>query len=120
MGVCYDKGTFDIVDLPPGVSELLSMFQYKLKLCLNGEFVKARLCLRGDLQYNHEFGKTFAPTSQFSIICLLISLDTQYGLMLFQFDVQGAFLCADVDTNIYLKLPPGYQPQPGKTAKLRK
>eukprot|EP00961_Rhodomonas_salina_P199231 2687366-Rhodomonas_salina.1 len=40
--------------------------------------------------------------------------------MLFQFDVRGAFLCADVDTDIFLKLPPGYQPPPGKTAKLRK
>eukprot|EP00961_Rhodomonas_salina_P141966 1911366-Rhodomonas_salina.1 len=98
------------------------MFQYKLKLCPNGEFVKckARLCARGDLQYDHEFSKTFAPTLRFSIICLLIALATQYGLMLFQFDVRGAFLCADVDTDIYLKLPPGYQPQPGKTAKLRK
>eukprot|EP00961_Rhodomonas_salina_P283685 3834179-Rhodomonas_salina.1 len=44
----------------------------------------------------------------------------QHGLMLFQFDVRGAFLCADVDTDNFLKLPPGYQPQPGKTAKLRK
>eukprot|EP00961_Rhodomonas_salina_P273030 3689162-Rhodomonas_salina.1 len=81
------------------------MFQYKLKLSLNGEFVtrkcKARLCARGDLH-------------------LLIALATQYGLILFQFNVQGAFLCADIDTDIYLKLPPGYQPPPGKTAKLRK
>eukprot|EP00961_Rhodomonas_salina_P141548 1905854-Rhodomonas_salina.1 len=122
MGVCYNKGTFDIVDLPPGVSELPSMFQYKLKLSTNGEFVKckARLCARGDLQYYHEFGKTFAPTLLFSIISLLITLATQYGLMLFQFDIQGTFLCANIDTNIYLKLQPGYQPQPGKTAKLRK
>eukprot|EP00961_Rhodomonas_salina_P304022 3941452-Rhodomonas_salina.1 len=42
MGVCYDKGTFDIVDLPPGISELPSMFQYKLKLCPNGEFVECK------------------------------------------------------------------------------
>eukprot|EP00961_Rhodomonas_salina_P028310 382208-Rhodomonas_salina.2 len=40
--------------------------------------------------------------------------------MLFQFDIQGAFLCADVDCYIFLKLLPGYKPGPGKTAKLRK
>eukprot|EP00961_Rhodomonas_salina_P146500 1972208-Rhodomonas_salina.2 len=64
MSVCYEKGTFDIVDLQPGVTELPSMFQYKLKLRPNGEFVKckARLCSRGDLQFDHEYGETFAPT----------------------------------------------------------
>eukprot|EP00961_Rhodomonas_salina_P293618 3933900-Rhodomonas_salina.1 len=31
MATCFDKGTFAIVDLPPGVVELPSMFQYKLK-----------------------------------------------------------------------------------------
>eukprot|EP00961_Rhodomonas_salina_P096025 1291358-Rhodomonas_salina.2 len=82
MGVCYDKGTFDIVDLPPGISELPSMFQYKLKLRLNGD--------------------------------LIIALATQHGLMLFQFDVRGAFLCADVDTDIYLKLQPGISHSLGK------
>lgn len=72
MGTCYDKGTFSIVDLPPGVINLKlpSMFQYKLKTGHNGEVVKceARLCARGDLQFDSEFGETFAPTSRFSMV----------------------------------------------------
>eukprot|EP00961_Rhodomonas_salina_P154507 2081313-Rhodomonas_salina.1 len=32
MATCCNKGTFEIVDLPPGITELQSMFQYKLKL----------------------------------------------------------------------------------------
>eukprot|EP00961_Rhodomonas_salina_P039641 532442-Rhodomonas_salina.5 len=31
MKMCFDKGTFTIVDLPPGTVELPSMFQYKLQ-----------------------------------------------------------------------------------------
>eukprot|EP00961_Rhodomonas_salina_P149827 2017106-Rhodomonas_salina.1 len=65
MSTCYNKGTFAIVDLPPAAIELPSMFQYKLKTGPNGETIKckARLCARGDLQFDSEFGETFAPTS---------------------------------------------------------
>eukprot|EP00961_Rhodomonas_salina_P242220 3272272-Rhodomonas_salina.1 len=65
MSTCYDKGTFAIVDLTPGAIELPSMFQYKLKTGPNGEMImcKALLCKRGDLQFDSEFGETFAPTS---------------------------------------------------------
>eukprot|EP00961_Rhodomonas_salina_P291375 3931950-Rhodomonas_salina.1 len=42
----------------------------------------------------------------------------QAGLTLYQFDIQGAFLCPPIDQEIYMKLPPGYSPPPGKTAKL--
>eukprot|EP00961_Rhodomonas_salina_P005037 68314-Rhodomonas_salina.1 len=65
MATCFNKGTFKIVDLPPGVKELPSMSQYKLKTGPGGEFgkCKARLCARGDLQDETEYGKTFAPTT---------------------------------------------------------
>eukprot|EP00961_Rhodomonas_salina_P082418 1107777-Rhodomonas_salina.1 len=48
MATCYEKGTFEIVDLPDRVVELPSMFQYKLKTGPNSETVKckARLCAR--------------------------------------------------------------------------
>ena len=41
-----EKGTYEIVDLPPGVSELDSMFQYKLKTGDQGQVLqrKALLC----------------------------------------------------------------------------
>eukprot|EP00961_Rhodomonas_salina_P114358 1538828-Rhodomonas_salina.1 len=54
------------------------------------------------------------------MVCLIIAIATQLGWQLFQFDIQGAFLCTDIDHDIYLKLPPGYEPPQGKSAKLRK
>eukprot|EP00961_Rhodomonas_salina_P013527 181289-Rhodomonas_salina.1 len=98
------------------------MFQYKLKTGPNGETVKckARLCARGDLQFESEYGDTFAPTSRFSMIRLILVIAVQAGLMLYQFDIKGVFLCAPIDREIYLKLPPGYEPPPGKTARLRR
>eukprot|EP00961_Rhodomonas_salina_P095357 1282766-Rhodomonas_salina.1 len=122
MATCYEKGTFEIVDLPEGVVKLPSMFQYKLKTGPKGETVKCkvRLCARGDLQFDSEYGETFAPTSLFSMIRLIVAIAVQAGLTLYQFDIKGAFLCAPIAREIYLKLPPGYSPPPGKTARLRK
>eukprot|EP00961_Rhodomonas_salina_P148895 2004484-Rhodomonas_salina.1 len=124
MKTCFEKGMFEIVDLPQGVLQLPSMFQYKLKLGPKGEFVKCkgRLCARGDLQQDHKYGETFAQTLHFSMVSLIIAIATQLRWQLFhwQFDIQGAFLCADIDHDIYLKLPPGYEPPQGKSAKLRK
>ena len=51
---------------------------------------------------------------------LIMSLATQLNLSLMHWDVKGAFLCADIDKEIFLRLPPGYEPPPGKTARLRK
>ncbi len=53
---------------------------------------------------------------------MIVAIAAQAGLTLFQFDIRGAFLCADIDrdSDIYLHLPPGYEPPPGKTAKLLK
>eukprot|EP00961_Rhodomonas_salina_P029592 398542-Rhodomonas_salina.1 len=52
------------------------------------------------------------------MIRLIIAIAVQAGLTLYQFDIRGAFLCAPIDREIYLKLQPGYSPPPGKTAKL--
>eukprot|EP00961_Rhodomonas_salina_P082419 1107777-Rhodomonas_salina.2 len=54
------------------------------------------------------------------MIWLIVAIAVQAGLTLYQFDIKGAFLCAPIDREIYLKLPPGYTPPPGKTARLRK
>eukprot|EP00961_Rhodomonas_salina_P291552 3932102-Rhodomonas_salina.1 len=98
------------------------MFQYKLKTGPNGETVKckARLCARGDLQFESEYGDTFAPTSRFSMIRLIVAIAVQAGFTLYQFNIKGAFLCTPIDREIYLKLPPGYEPPQGKTARLRR
>lgn len=117
-----EKGTYEIVDLPPGVSELDSMFQYKLKTGDQGHVLqrKALLCARGDLQTSDEYDETFAQTSRFAVLLLVMAIAPQLNLKLKHWDIKGAFLCAPIDKDIYLRLPPGYEPPPGKTAKLLK
>eukprot|EP00961_Rhodomonas_salina_P068047 913380-Rhodomonas_salina.1 len=49
---------------------------------------------------------------------MIVAIAVQAGLTLYQFYIRGTFLCAPIDLEIYLKLPQGYEPPPGKTAKL--
>eukprot|EP00961_Rhodomonas_salina_P058230 782817-Rhodomonas_salina.1 len=52
------------------------------------------------------------------MIRMIVAIAVQAGLTLYQFDIRGVFLCAPIDWEIYLKLPQGYEPPQGKTAKL--
>eukprot|EP00961_Rhodomonas_salina_P201945 2724027-Rhodomonas_salina.1 len=85
----YKMGTFEIVDLPPGVIPLQSRFTYKIKCYSNGAIakLKARLVARGDMQTEDEYSTTFAPTSRFTAIRTLISITTQEAMTLKHWDI---------------------------------
>lgn len=53
---------------------------------------------------------------------VLISLTTNYGWSLLQFDVKNAFLHGDLEEEVYMDTPPGFQTTNslGKVCKLRK
>eukprot|EP00961_Rhodomonas_salina_P034262 461177-Rhodomonas_salina.1 len=67
-------GTFEIVNLPPGVIPLPSRFTYKIKRDRNGAMARLKelLVARGDMQTEDEYSATFAPTSHFTAIRTLI------------------------------------------------
>eukprot|EP00286_Rhodomonas_abbreviata_P028108 CAMPEP_0181313458 /NCGR_PEP_ID=MMETSP1101-20121128/14257_1 /TAXON_ID=46948 /ORGANISM="Rhodomonas abbreviata, Strain Caron Lab Isolate" /LENGTH=1511 /DNA_ID=CAMNT_0023420409 /DNA_START=376 /DNA_END=4908 /DNA_ORIENTATION=+ len=118
----WKMGTFEIVDLPPGVIPLPSRFTYSIKRDQYGRIVKfkSRLVARGDMQYDDEYSTTYAPTSRFTAIRTIISIATQEKMELKHWDITGAFMTANIDTDIYMDMPPGYHLEPGKTVKLLK
>eukprot|EP00961_Rhodomonas_salina_P097818 1316413-Rhodomonas_salina.1 len=103
-------GTFEIVDLPPGVIPLQSRFTYKIKCNCNGAIAKLKVLLVAswpvDMQTEDEYSTTFAPTSRFTAIRTLTSIAMQERMMLKHWDITGAFMTADIDTDIYMDLPP--------------
>ena len=76
--------------------------------------------LRGDLQFDHEFKDTYSPTARVTSTRTLIAIATQQGLSLRSFDVEAAFVSADVDCEIYIQAPPGHSFPPGKVARLQR
>jgi len=62
----------------------------------------------------------FSPAARIASARTVISLATQERLFLSHFDVQAAFVSSDVDKDIFIQLPPGYELPPGKAAKLKR
>ena len=117
-------GTFELVDKEPGrhYDPLPLQFVYKLKV-KDGDFEncipKARLVVMGHLQYEEEYGETYAPTARLWVIRTLAAIAAQEGLVMKKFDLTGAFLVADMDRELYVQIP-GYDPPRGKIIRLKK
>jgi hypothetical protein len=118
-----EMNTFEVVDKPTDVYDPLPLrFVYKLKI-EDGNFDKAvhkaRLVMRGNLQYESEYGETYAPTAKLWTIRTLVALAAQEGLQMKKFDLTGAFLVADMDRSLFVEIP-GYDLPAGKALRLKK
>ena len=81
---------------------------------------KGRYCAKG---YNQKPGEDFddiyAPVARLESLRILLSISVKQNHTLRQLDIKSAFLYGDIDGEIYLELPEGYQ-KPGKVWRLNK
>ena len=82
---------------------------------------KARLVARGDMQREYiDFGDLHAPTVASSSVRLLAALACEHDLELCHFDIDQAFVRADLAEDVYMRLPEGCGSLSGKVVKLSK
>lgn len=101
-------------NLPPGRRAITPKIVYKTKR--DGR-KKARLVLHGFLmESGMEYNETFAPVSRKTTILALLAYATKEDLELIHLDLKTAFLNSDIDTEVYVYLPPAFNldtdPQP--------
>ena len=70
--------------------------------------------------YGIDYLETFAPVAKMNTIRVLLSLTTNFGWNLQQFDVKNAFLHGDLEEEIYMEVPPGFESKEGMVCKLKK
>ena len=119
------NGTWELVDLPEGKNVISLKWIFKTKFLPDGSIqkYKARLVARGFLQQQGiDFEETFAPVARFETVRLILALAAHKQWKIFQFDVKSAFLNGDLEEEVYVCQPPGFEnmEEENKVYRLRK
>ena len=89
------------------------MWIFKVKRHSTGVFekLKARLCICGaKMQAGVDFWESYATGARWMSFRLVFALVAVYGLRHdFHWDVSGAFLVPEMDSEMYIMMPPGHQ-----------
>lgn len=81
----------------------------------------ARLVARRDLQKpGLDYGETFAPVVKLVSLRMLLTLAALNDVEMEHWDIVAAFLNGELEEEVYMKQPPGYEDKSGKVLLLRK
>ncbi|RHN42089.1 putative RNA-directed DNA polymerase [Medicago truncatula] len=117
--------TWQLVDLPKGKDAIGLKWVYKTKYNEDGSVqkYKARLVVKGySQQPGVDFNETFAPVVRMETIRTVLALAAQLELQVFQLDVKSTFLNGELEEEVYVKQPQGFEVEgkEGKVYKLHK
>ena len=124
MDALKKNGKWELVDLPKGKKAVGCKWVFSLKFKADGslERYKARLVAKVYTQtYGVDYQETFAPVAKMNTPRILLSLAANFNWNLQQYDVKKAFLHRDLEEEIYMSIPPGFEGvERDKVCKLRK
>ena len=108
--------TWDLVELPEGKKPLPCKWVYKKKFTSNDckPKYKARLVAKGfKQQHGVDFDEIFSPVVKMTTLRTVLGLVAIEDMDLVQMDVKTAFLHGDLEEDVYMAQPEGYE-QPGR------
>jgi hypothetical protein len=86
-------------------------YSYVYKFDKHGRFVKAkaRLVVRGDQQLRGAYENTYAATLAGRSFRAIMAIAARFDLELLQFDAVNAFVNAELDEDVFMRMPPGHR-----------
>ena len=118
---CYNH-TWELVDLPLGCKPLGYKWILKRKMKPDGSIdkYKARLVIKGYRQKEGlNYFDTYSPVTRITSIRMLIAIAAIFNFEIHQMDVKTAFLNGELDEEIYMEQPEGFN-VPGQENKVCK
>lgn len=115
--------TWHLVDLSKNRRAIGNRWVFKIKTKPNGyvDRYKGRLVGKGFTQkYSIDYQETFSPVAKPSSIKMILSIATKENLKLNQVDVKTAFLYGNLDEEIYMNQPVGFNDGSGRVCRLDK
>jgi hypothetical protein len=112
------NGTWTLVELPNGRKPVSCKWIFKVKYSSTGEVdrYKARLVARGFTQkHGIDYTETFAPVAKFTSIRCLMAIAAKDDMEIHQMDVKTAYLNGDLNEEIYMVQPEGFEQVGGET-----
>jgi len=103
---------WELVDIPPGRKTIGNKWVFKVKRKADGSIdkYKARLVAKGYTQREGiDHGDTFSPVVRIASIRLILAIVAYMDLELFQMDVKTAFLNGELDEEVYMDQPVGFE-----------
>ena len=104
--------TWELRKLPPGKKSIPCKWVFKRKLNADGsiERYKARLVVKGFHQrLGIDYNLVFAPVVRASTVRLFFSIVAAEDLECHAIDINNAFVQGDLEEDIYMKQPPGFE-----------
>ena len=123
MTAMSDNGTWELVDRKPGMNVVKSKWVFTKKLKPDGSLdrFKARLVAKGFTQREGvDFKETFSPVVRYDTVRVLLSLAVQLDLDITQFDIKTAFLNGNLEEEIFMEQPQGFNHESNKVCRLLK
>ena len=107
-----ENNTWNLVTSPPDRKVVQSKWTFRLKKNSDGTIskYKARLVAKGFTQVDGvDYNETFAPVVKFTTIRTMLATAAIRNYRVCQLDISTAYLHADIEEEIYMEQPEGYE-----------